>query len=613
MDKCQRPGGLGERPASRSGQPRAVRPEIASSWRRCAALGARPDVLRPTYDAAIDPDGALLRAARPVLDRLIQRVRGEGVAVLLGDHRARIIERHVDDAHLRRQLDRVQAIRGFVFDEATAGTNGLGTALEEDRPVRVRGEEHFVSQLASFAGTAAPIHHPFSGRRLGVLCVFGALACADDRMLGLVTRTAADVEGRLGDEASRGQRALLTQFLRTSHGTRDAVMARDASLVLMNAAAARLLTREDHALLADRAAEVGACGLATEARMTLADERTWRVRCHRADTGHGAVVVLRRLDEERAGASPGPPAGLRGLVGPSHGWRSAQARARDAWTSGSPVLLRGEAGTGKLALARALADLVPLPVVESEVAGLSDLHRPGVVVLRHVQQVRDWYALEGPLARALRGGCRLLASWTDPSEEPPAAVSVLDRLGVVQVVVPPLRDRREDIPALATAFLHERDPHARLSFEVLQLLQRLPLPGNVAELRLVIRSLGIRSAGGPAAGRPVSLDDVPEELRTQTTRRPLSRYQEAELQALLRALHDTGGNRKRAAVAARRLPVDAVPQDAGVGDRPRADRLTGEAQETVRVSLMWPPTSCNVWRERSMTPPSHMKPWIMSS
>jgi hydrogenase-4 transcriptional activator len=129
------------------------------------------------------------------------------------------------------------------------------------------------------------------------------------------------------------------------------------------------------------------------------------------------------------------------------------------------------------------------------------------------------------------------------------------RLSVIRIHVPPLRDRREEIPHLSTYFLREASdrlakPGVRLSADTLDLFDAFPWPGNVRQLRNEVqRAVAMTSAGGviapellsPAFG-PASLPDLPAG-----TARPRRTSLAAAVEALERemiegALDRSGGN-----------------------------------------------------------------------
>jgi two-component system nitrogen regulation response regulator NtrX len=88
------------------------------------------------------------------------------------------------------------------------------------------------------------------------------------------------------------------------------------------------------------------------------------------------------------------------------------------------------------------------------------------------------------------------------------------RLSVIRIDMPALRNRREDIPALANYFLREicgsqRVPPKTLSRSALSLLSALPWRGNAAELRQLLESV----VTGMQGGRGIALEDVLAHVR----------------------------------------------------------------------------------------------------
>jgi len=86
------------------------------------------------------------------------------------------------------------------------------------------------------------------------------------------------------------------------------------------------------------------------------------------------------------------------------------------------------------------------------------------------------------------------------------------RLSVIQIDMPALKSRREDIPALANFFLRDisaslRVPPKRLSRPALSLIVSLPWRGNAVELRTLLQSVVTSPAGGRDAG-DVGIEDV---------------------------------------------------------------------------------------------------------
>ncbi len=91
------------------------------------------------------------------------------------------------------------------------------------------------------------------------------------------------------------------------------------------------------------------------------------------------------------------------------------------------------------------------------------------------------------------------------------------RINVISIVLPPLRERREDIPLLVDALLEGHSQSTGLTGSVtedaLTLLQMYEWPGNVRELENVLERALVLSSPGPDGHRRISPDDLPQEIR----------------------------------------------------------------------------------------------------
>jgi two-component system, NtrC family, response regulator HydG len=130
------------------------------------------------------------------------------------------------------------------------------------------------------------------------------------------------------------------------------------------------------------------------------------------------------------------------------------------------------------------------------------------------------------------------------------------RLNVFNITVPPLRDRREDIPKLAERFLADASrentiSRKRLSPEALRLLLSYRWPGNIRELRNAMETSALVSAGDTIGEGDLS-PEISKGLLPPSTSGPIPlppprTLQEIEREAIHAALEKTGGNKKKAA------------------------------------------------------------------
>ena len=261
-------------------------------------------------------------------------------------------------------------------------------------------------------------------------------------------------------------------------------------------------------------------------------------------------TVIQLLPAERPGAIPPSEATSFGeLVGASAAMRTVYALLERAAEQTSPVLLLGETGTGKELAARALHAAGPRaggPFVVVDCGAASDTllagdlfgHLRGAFTGAHADRVGAFAAADGgtlfldeigelPLAlqpKLLRliesgevtplGGTRsarhdvriVAATHRDLWQE----VSCGDfrgdlyyRLAVIEVHLPPLRARRDDIPRLAAAFFRSHGVDVAAGTPALLRLQRHDWPGNVRELRNVVaRAVTLAPPGTPVDQMP---------------------------------------------------------------------------------------------------------------
>src|SRR6476469_8727837 len=85
--------------------PPGVPDNIWASWRRSATSGLSPERFSAPYADDGDHDGVLVRAARPVLDSLVDDLASTSVGLVLTDRRGDILERRAPERFFGRQLD----------------------------------------------------------------------------------------------------------------------------------------------------------------------------------------------------------------------------------------------------------------------------------------------------------------------------------------------------------------------------------------------------------------------------------------------------------------------------------------------------------------------------
>ncbi len=296
--------------------------------------------------------------------------------------------------------------------------------------------------------------------------------------------------------------------------------------------------------------------------------------------------------------------GFEGVVGSSPAMHSVIAKLRQIAPTSASVLITGESGTGKELVAKALhinsprknKPFVPLNcaelsenVLESELFGHvkgaftgADRDRIGRFQYANggtlfLDEIGDMpISIQVKLLRVLETGEIVRVGTNDPTKVNVRLISATNcdladaiadgkfrqdlfhRLKVVSVKLPPLRERRDDIPLLIDYFLKEFSTShgkmiATLTPAVRKVLMGYSWPGNVRELRNVIESMVVMDADGL-----LDVDDLTEDLQQVASSGKSDGHggvdalvgkslEEIERHYIVETLRLTNGNREEAA------------------------------------------------------------------
>jgi len=298
--------------------------------------------------------------------------------------------------------------------------------------------------------------------------------------------------------------------------------------------------------------------------------------------------------------------GLEHIIGVSDATKEVIALVRKVADTNSTVLITGESGTGKELIARALHYLspradrmlvpincsaIPSELLESELfghvkgaftgahhtrAGKFEAAHNGTIFLDEIGEMSPH--LQAKLLRVLQeksvtpvGGnrqipvdARVIAATNKDLDEEVAEgrfrADLFFRLNVIPIRIPPLRERRDDIPVLVSHFVGRYDQEKGRSLEgirkdALDILLRYPWPGNVRELENLVERIVVLKGSGW-----IEVADLPEKVRRAEgflkTAMPIlgesgldirSATEDFENALIRQALHISGGNKNRAA------------------------------------------------------------------
>ncbi len=581
---------------------------VAHSWARCLevygldpAQQRRPPVLaRAEFEARRSRMADVIECARYEMSTLYQQLGDPESAVLLTDAQGVIL-------HMQASADFENRVRplglelGAVWSEAEAGTNGMGTCAVAARPIAVCQEDHFLAQYSQLTCSAVPVHDP-SGEMCAVLDVSSRSTLPQQHLLLLLGMTARMVENRLMD--MRYPEAHPIHF----HSRPELVYTLHEGKVIVD---------DDGCVLsANRSAlfQLGLSGVPEirtrrldqifQTSLTQLLERSHQASFHpvvtyRSEAAHRFFAVAReparRADTTRTtDASGAVPARRVHAVGRptwaassshtptitpanaptithaaamSHG-RATMGDARlqshlvtgtRVLSRGTPLLLRGETGTGKEVLARAVHAASPraggpfiavncasLPeqLIEAELfgyragafTGAERSGRRGRIAQSDggtlfLDEIGDMpLALQARLLRVLDD--RMVTPLGTDDARPvdfqliSASHRQLDklvaeggfrqdlyfRLAGLELALPPLRDRDDRAQLIRDVLADEGAGDSEIHAQAWDLLMHHPWPGNVRQLRHAIRS-----AVALAEGQTLTLAHFPT---LSTTRLP---------------------------------------------------------------------------------------------
>ncbi|MGW7598224.1 sigma-54-dependent Fis family transcriptional regulator [Streptomyces antimycoticus] len=541
--------------------------DLAEAWRRARFFGVPRDLVAPPRVRPPE-DSPLLAAARPALDRVAPALSGE-MGLVLVDSRCRALW-----SGGGRYTGTSADVTGLDLSEKAVGHNSAALALRTGRRAEVHGPEHFLDLWQEVSAVSVPLYEPTAGRPAGTITVVAPLGEGRAAHPGtaIAEATAHAVETELLGRARPAERVLLDAYLR-QRADGAAVVALDGSSRLVSPEAARLLSHETlarlerraTALLRDADAVPEGAHSGTGEEIAVPDGAGLTVSMTRVAHGGeviGAVATVcpaAPRARARAAERPGPDR-FPGLVGTSPPWRVAVSRATELARAAEPLLLIGEAGVGKTALARALlgrrGTAAPRLVDAAEqVAGEvpswcralaeGDGGAPPLL-LRHAERLgqSDVAALLSLLEE--RPAVPLVATHTPGAPTGPCLSRLLDILAARSVTLPPLRERVEDIPALLAGLVRRPSPGRpplTWSLDARRALEQHTWPGNVTELAHVVREVAERRR----ATGPVRREELPYGLRVPPATRRLSGIERAERTAILEALRRHGDNKVRAA------------------------------------------------------------------
>ena len=526
-----------------------LRDEIEASWRRSLEAG-----LDCSNDKAQNQDEVndlrsfreqhelLLHVAMPDFEQLSQQFGGEGL-ILLANADAQIVElggNHDILTPARRLVLR----QGASWSEHNRGTNALGTAVVEHRPILINEEEHFLDAVSGISCTSAPIMDA-NGRLTGVIDITReGYNLQPQDTLGVVQLAARNIEARLF--ATQYQSQIVLAFHPRRHYLRSAwlglvALEEDGKLLAINEQGCQLLGHGRRQIVGRMIEELVGEKIGTLLTKCLREPIT-SVQTKAGELFCEMLQFPKRLTPVTSTTKPShSPKKSKPAIPRLEEFTAGEPRlfrafkmANRALEHDVPVLLKGETGTGKEIAAQVLhhgssrsqqplvavnCAAIPEGLIESELFGYREGaftgSRRGGMVGRFQQANGGTLFLDeiGDMPLSLQA--RLLRVLQERSVEPLGGgeavhldIAVIAashrnlkqlvaegkfredlyfRLSGVSVTLPSVRDRK-DFPGLCRQLLKKLNRADTVLAPALEeRLANYAWPGNVRQLEMVLK------------------------------------------------------------------------------------------------------------------------------
>lgn len=566
---------------------------IAASWYQCRKNGVDPyngkGVLRlesGDLQKKREENKRLIEIAVPFMQKLAQMYAQSNMIILLIDRDGYVLKL-VGQDRAKALATHINFTEGVKWTEKEVGTNAIGTALATEEAITVNGPEHFSLASQSWGCSASPIRDEM-GEVLGVLDISSPFMPGyHEHLLGTVVSAAFAIEHKWQQ------------------------LIKEEEIVLMHYALEHLGKQETSFLVADRRGRIVYLSPEAKKNLSVSPGDSTKVLpfsmnrrpVYSIDGGQeiGSFITVPVKEPERYGTGWTQTFAFRGAAGSSSAFRHVLIKAEKASRTNVTVHISGETGTGKEVMARSIHEshagpsalfiaincgAVPANLLESELFGYAPGSFTGAkkegapgkimqadggtlfldeigevpaamqVALLRVLQEKEVTPVGGDKTRRVH--FRLITasnrSLGEQVQNGTFREDLYYRIYVYAIHLPPLRRRREDIPALVHYYFHQNGRPFTWTEEAIQVLQRQEWKGNIRELFNVLEGLYVEFQEETPA--PHQIEAYMQQISSEHEEAPpapsLSVREQMEKDYLEKALRQHGG---KASLAAEQLGI----------------------------------------------------------
>lgn len=519
--------------------PSRLNQRIVESWYRSRTADVNPylekgkQILTDEFFLAQkEKNFLLMNSAIPHLSKIGQFARDMGMMALVIDPEGYVlsIKGREDVLHQAKEINFVEGVR---WSEGEVGTNAIGTALQAEEAIMVTGTEHYSIASHQWSCAAAPIRDQ-NGKLLGVLDLSCPVERAHPYMLGMVVSAAYIIEQEISLCMRNYDKELINQTIDFMESLQPLLICNAAGDVV---GASKPIRHQVPTWSGMQESQYAAYGYHSQKRIPIFSKNNRFLlgycihlnneKCKNADS----VYVSKPKSFE-----------FKGEAGVSLTFQRTLDELKPVAPTDASVYILGETGTGKEVIARSIHEnsprkngpfiavncgAIPKDLMESELFGyvegaFTGARRQGykgkfeqanrgtlfldeigeippsmqVALLRILQERKvtpigshKEILLDIRIITATHRDLRQLVNEGKFRED------LFYRLHVYPIYVPPLRERKEDIPHIIQFFCEKNHWDMTFAPEIIDWLYTYHWPGNIRELLNVLERLYILSQG----------------------------------------------------------------------------------------------------------------------
>ncbi|NGY71678.1 sigma-54-dependent Fis family transcriptional regulator [Bacillus megaterium] len=507
---------------------------IVKSWHRCKSADVNPyldkgrSILRnEAFHSRKQMNSLFLETALPHLERIRQSAADLGMVALLIDPEGYILSITGNRLTLN-EARKINFVEGACWTEKEVGTNAIGTALQTEEPIMITGTEHYSIASHQWSCSAAPVRND-EGNLIGIINISCPVNRAHPYTLGMVTSIAYTIERELSIRMHKDEIELV-------HASMNFVDSKQL-----------LLLCNYKEVIVGASKTVRECipkwsGLQLNTIVQQGFRIVMEVPVISKRHGHtiGKIIYLSEEAHHNQTTTqiPAQSFSFKGEAGISRSFQQTLEEIKHAAPTDTTVYILGETGTGKEVIAQTIHEnssrkngpfialncgAIPKELMESELFGYVEgaftgarrqgyqgkfeQANHGTIFLDEIGELP--HSMQVSLLRVLQ---ERKVTPVGSNQEIPVDIRIITathrdlrqlvsegkfredlyyRLHVYPVHVPPLRERKEDIPHLMRYFCQKNAWNMNFSKELVDKLIDYQWPGNIRELFNVLERLKI--------------------------------------------------------------------------------------------------------------------------